>query len=299
MTSLFSTTLIKNQDADLISPLIPGKAVFVTDFFRCPLNGVPSCTPNRKLLLHLLRPALSRLGWKCSESYSSEDGGDINTLELMRTMDIASGIDGWAAATSTNLPEEADIFLENITKADLVLSWGLTPALASVLDRKRIPYLDIEVSPLRFCADLLWYARTNHAGIRSALKTITINNEVFYNDAANLNAAMAWRGASSAYDPSKIYGVFVGQTPIDLALIGDGKIRVADHFSDQIANYFSDVDEILFAPHPHDAHGIGLTNLRKVLDSVNTTTEKTYRLLCADNVRRFLTEVDPEFETVV
>jgi hypothetical protein len=288
MATSFPFDALKKENLDITEPLKCGVAVFVTDFFRCPINGMPSPTSNRKLMLHLLRTTLTRLGWTCSESYSAEDGGQINTRELMNAMGIAHGIDGWAKATSTKLLDETDIFLEQITSANLVLSWGLTPALASVLDRRRIPYLDIEVSPLRFCADLFWYARTNHASIRRALQTITIADNFFWNEAASLNAALAWRGSSSVGDAAKRYGVFVGQTPVDLALVEDGKIRDASHFPDQIAAYFSDVDEILFAPHPYDTNGVGMANLPRVSDRVTLTTEKMYRLLCADNAKKFL-----------
>ncbi|WP_295953181.1 hypothetical protein [Rhodoferax sp.] len=239
-------------------------------------------------MLHLLRPTLSRLGWQCIESFTNVDGGDIDTAGLIAVLDIQNGINGWAKATSTAIPQELDKYFEKINSANLVLGFGLTPAMISLLERKAIPSLDFEVSPLRFGTNLFWSARTNHRGIRQALESIEIFDEFFWNEAASLSAALAWRGIRTVGEPQKTYSIFIGQMPIDLSLVADGSICSINDHKDMIEDYFSDVDEVLFSPHPYDTSGEVFFKISQDISSIKLTSEKHIACCVRTLQRNFL-----------
>jgi hypothetical protein len=268
--------------------LKPGKAVFMTDFLRCSLNELPAPTSNRKLLTHLFRPALQGLGWNCAESFSTYEGGSVDSKAIMQSLDISPGVVGWASSISSNITPAMENYFSEILSADLVLSYGITPSIARLLDRMSIPYIDVEVSPLRFGADLFWYARSNHQGIAAALDGASISDDYFYGEAAHLSAALAWRGLDKVLDAQKKYGVFVGQSKIDVALIAKGVIVKPEDFAADIVSYFSDVDEVIFAPHPYDNLPDASARIGAILNGkpVRDSDVKTYQLLCANNVSK-------------
>jgi hypothetical protein len=204
----------------------------------------------------------------------------------MDDMHFSSDINGWARACCAEIPDELLYYFESLRGTSVFVGFSLPRAMGDVLTRLQIPFLNLELSPLRFCREMLLSASTNHASIDLALSALAVPATYFYEEASRMRATFALhREFFIGDDPSVSYGVFAGQMDSDLALINSGRITVIEDHLDEVKTVFAECDEIIFAPHPYNSTMSSYHTLKSYFPRLSISVEGTYKLLCMDNVK--------------
>jgi hypothetical protein len=112
-------------------------------------------------LLGFVCSALRRRDSKVTAFAPVTESGSFNAAEYARRRDFPVAPLGWALAASSRITKESEDLFEQLTSSNLVFGFGLPPSLHDLLDRHAIPYLDIEIDPVRFASELYLKARTN------------------------------------------------------------------------------------------------------------------------------------------
>ncbi|WP_186170011.1 hypothetical protein [Burkholderia gladioli] len=228
--------------------------VFIDDFFRVAENGLPPSPENRKFLRAFFGTGASRLGWRVRELSVQSQRGSICVPKIMESLGLSSDRAGWAAACVADLQPAAEhLAMLALTPASLVIGWGLTPAIMQYVDNQGAAFIDVEIDSIRFTRDLHLAVRTNDPGIREELEHLRIDEETFWSNAAGLRGHFARRGHSSIVNADLSVGLFVGQTSVDLALIGGGRLAQPADFIEPIRQWAQQVDLLAIRPHPAQA----------------------------------------------
>jgi len=264
------------------------EVVFADDFFRLPENGIPIASlssDNRKFLRAFFGVAISRLGWRVREICAQSQGGTIPVRQIMKALGLPQSTEGWAAACTADLqPATEELATLALTPDSLVIGWGLPPSIMRYIDSQGAAFIDVEIHSIRFTHDLHLAVRTNDPAIQYELEQLRIDKEIFWSASASLRAYFARRGQPYIVRPDLRVGLFVGQTAIDLALIGGGRLVTPSDFIEEIKQWAQQVDLLAIRPHPLQTN-TGLLNM--LLDSIPNAalvSGNTYNLLCADNL---------------
>jgi hypothetical protein len=239
------------------------------DMFRNRDVGLAPVAMNARWLHALLRQANWQNSVQVDLYQSKADGGAVDTAAVYDRLGLPQSPDGWARMVSTPLlasvPELADF-----RTADVIVGFGLTPALHRTFDHAGMRVLDIEISPFRFGRTRYFRARTNCPILASALQTIAVPDEEFDEEAQLLAARLATTGSVPA--KSRSIGVTFGQSDIDLALVADGRtVSLNDTpFVEQVADLASTVDELHLVPHPNVQRNP--ENLRRLIAGIPNAT---------------------------
>jgi len=261
------------------------EVVFVDDFFRVPENGLPAFSENRKFLRAFFGAAALRANWRVREVCAQSQGGAIPVPEIMESLGLPQNLEGWARACTADLaPAAGHLGPLALSPASLVIGWGLPPSIMQYVDNQGAAFMDVEIHSIRFTRNLHLAVRTNDPAIRGELEQLRIDEESFWSAAAGLRGYFARRGQPFIVRPDLRVGLFVGQTAVDLALVGDGRLMRPVDFVPQITQWAQQVDLLVIRPHPDWVHA---TSLDVLLDNVPNAVLagcNTYNLLCADNL---------------
>ena len=260
-----------------------------TDFFRSSVNGLSNVANIRNATFRMFRPAIEQFGAMLSFIAPLSEGGNVDVAELMRCMNLPTDVYGWASAVNCDVPHDKLNLIGDVSKFDFILSYGATPALMKILDDLSIPFLDIEVAPIRYCPDLFWVARTNHKDVERCLIDAQVDNDFFYEEAARVMAALSFRGVDYYGDSNLTYGAFAGQFDIDLALVCNGRIANIESYGQEIFDAFMGVDRVLFLPHPYNKSGVSESYFKNNFQNYEISQESSYRVLACHNVRKVVT----------
>ncbi|WP_186046388.1 hypothetical protein [Burkholderia gladioli] len=259
--------------------------VFIDDFFRVSENGLPCSPENRKFLRAFFGTGASRLGWRIREFSAQSQTGSICIPKIMESLGLPQNSAGWAAACTADLQLAAEqLAVLALTPASLVIGWGLPPAIMQYVESCGAAFLDVEIDSIRFTRNLHFAVRTNDPGIQAELERLRIDDEIFWSSAASLRGHFARRGNSSIVHRDLNVGLFVGQTTVDLALIGEGRLAQPADFLESIQQWARQVDLLVIRPHPAQPDP---GPFHVLLDSIPNTllvSHNTYSLLCADNL---------------
>ncbi|WP_205194216.1 hypothetical protein [Burkholderia sp. Ap-962] len=259
--------------------------VFIDDFFRVAENGLPPSPENRKFLRAFFGTGASRLGWRVRELSAQSQRGSICVPNIMESLALPANRDGWAATCTANLqPAVEHLAMLALTPASLVIGWGLTPAIMQYVDSQGAAFVDVEIDSIRFTRNLHLAVRTNDPGIREELEHLRIDEEMFWSTAAGLRGHFARRGHSSIVSADLSVGLFVGQTSVDLALVGGGRLAQPADFIEPIRQWAAEVDLLAIRPHPAEADTRQFELLLDSIPNALLIKHNTYSLLCADNL---------------
>jgi hypothetical protein len=164
-----------------------------------------------------------------------------------------------------------------------VIGFGIPNLIAFTIDRLGLPFLDFEVSPLRFLKELTFDLRTNINALQSC--GFLDNNPAAADAAAVSIIGRAAREVQSTIPrgAGKV-GVIFGQTSVDAALIHEGRIASFDQFESEIQTWSADLDHILFRPHPYAEDTSSFGRIKSILPSTRATLVGSYQLLASQRV---------------
>jgi hypothetical protein len=252
--------------------------VFTTDVFRGQEFGLRGVAENAHWLRGLLHGAFSMTGFTQHLFTSQCDNGTFDVAGYRQRSRLPDSEQGWARTVNTKIATRDESYFTQLLSAELVIGWGLTPALLDLLDRHRIPFVDVEVDSLRFSDDLMIRARTNHPGLSRFFAARQVPESNFTSSVAELRAFVGRRDGAAVED-GPCMGLFAGQCRIDLSLVEDGRIVIPADRLKQIRAVADQVDLLLIKPHPLEREARHLTALLDAIPNARMTRSNIYRIL--------------------
>lgn len=216
------------------------------------------------------------------------------SLERFRALSAGPGIDwtlNWPA-TFFQLPEQAlEYFFEHVPRHSLMLCFEMPAWMTQGCIERKIPFIDLRASPLRFGRDLYIGLRTNDPALYARIEQETVSVEELRLEAATLaaNVRMHRRRLEEAGQSGFALGrslVFIGQAPYDASLLTpDGAPLLCEDFIPELLERL-DGRTLIHKPHPFSP-SFGATQ-RQTLESacgvpVGTCHMSAYQLLTSDD----------------
>lgn len=258
--------------------------VITTDVFRCREFDVDSVVPNVRWLRGLLYNVFPAADFVQTIFASDCDDGDFDIAGYRRAHDLPNDRSGWASLVNTPIAKADDGHFTGLLNAALVIGWGLTPALMHLLDRHRIPFVDVEVDPIRFGNDLLLRVRTNSPALSGYFSTLHADEAIFSASVAGLRAFVA-RLEAGTMKTGRSFGLFAGQFPIDLSIVRNGCIAEPAAQINDIRAIAESVDTLYVKPHPGDSAMHHIAVLLDTIPNARLTRTNVYRILSDINLK--------------
>jgi hypothetical protein len=215
---------------------------------------------------------------------NAPDGGPAVIAEWYRLLGYdPPSIDAWAATfAQTSPPADLIEAMRPDYERALVVGFELSPLMISVLDRIGVPWIDVELGPVRFLHDLAldlrfsWPVEPGHPGLvtRRHLDDAVARMRERYRD--DMHAAQ-FDGAC----------IFLAQTRHDRSLIKNGTFFADDEAIERIASALGG-RPLVVKPHPLAPDNPLLEKLRDRFAAA-TTDANIYSLLATAAGAHFLT----------
>lgn len=274
---------------------LPRRITFTGDFLRLAAvapAGRPRPTQHENIfwLAQLLREPLQQAtGLPVETVHWDPDWVQGARLEcetiraIYRAFWLEPRIESWARIhAARKLPPQVEGLLEGLFAGSLVVGFELPPWLGGFLRRRRIPFVDCTLSPVRFMDDLLFELSSNHPGIHAACRPHAVP-EALIRLQAGMVAAHAARGMAQPPRPGSL--LLVLQTSHDRSLIRGGRFaRLHEHLP-QLEALAAAHAEVLIREHPLQPRPELCALLLERLPRARLTDENTYRLLGHPNLR--------------
>lgn len=197
----------------------------------------------------------------------------------------APDIEGWVALFDADaLPAAAAArFAAAVEGAVAVIGFELAEVQKRLLSQLGIPWIDLNIHPIRFGPDVFFAVQTNHPEVAAALGPHHAEDHVF-EPWADLLAAAAVKAPLS--HPVEEGVLVVGQTRIDRALIAQGRLVDLSDFAEDFHRAVGPEGRVLFKPHPYNNDGFGLHGIGLPLRRILQVEDNAYLLMAQDSIRR-------------
>jgi hypothetical protein len=261
--------------------------VITTDVFRGSEFCIPSVSENVHWLRGLLHNVFSTAGFVQTIFTNEREGGRFALAHYRESHALLKSACSWAKLVNTKISLEDESYFTELLNAELVVGWGLTPALMELLDRHRISFVDVEVDPIRFGDDLLLRVRTNNSHLSDFFSSLHVDEVFFSTSVAELRAFVARREAATVKTDRSI-GLFAGQCRIDLSTVESGRIvRPAERLK-EISEVAQNVDTLFIKPHPLEREAHHLATLLDAIPNARMTRSNIYRILSDVNLKHVI-----------
>ena len=264
------------------------KLAILNDFLRDTPNGLDNCVANRRWLA-AKTIVLGKGRYQVFEyGYDQTNEQHTDIAKYMDSLGLRCRQESWSTLWDS---DPSDLFCEllsdNLTNPDCVVGFGLPNILVRAFDKLAIPFVDFEISPIRFLSDLHVDARTN----MKALKESTLwehPSEEIYHQAASIAGWAARQCPDSIPEHAGRVGVIFGQLAQDASLIYGNKMASFWDFKKELKEWGNDLDHILFKPHPYDQHNVHLKHLAAIFPDLQQTNMNCYQLLGSLRIQKVL-----------
>jgi hypothetical protein len=167
--------------------------------------------------------------------------------------------------------------------AAAVIGFELAEVQKRLLTQRGVPWVDLNIHPVRFGPDLLFAVQTNHPEVAAALAAHHAEDHVF-EPWADLLAATAVK--VPLHPPVEESVLVVGQTRVDRALIAKGRLLDLRDVAEGFHAAIGPAGRVLFKPHPYNPEGFGLHELGLPLRRIREVQDNAYLLMAQDSVAR-------------
>ncbi len=262
------------------------RVVLTYDLGRGPLAGLPDPTANVRWLSGGLAPIFEKLGLKFSVLAGTDVGGDFNTATLYASAHLEPSVENCVKLFSGPWPiQTIELFGRAIGAEALVLGFGLSPAMIRALCRRKTPFIDLEVHPVRFARDLYLRARTADSQAASALEAIAGDDDTLAVDAALHQSNARLFGGGQRYAAAGDIALFAGQARFDASLVKNGRLTSPEDYLADIQQIAAGHDLMLVRPHPYESDTSHLGPLLRTIPNSILVEDSTYALLTEVSLR--------------
>lgn len=271
-------------------PRAINRIVFTGDFLRPADTGVvtnpslpdfrPSQTENTTWFYRMFRRKLADATGLPVELKMW--GSGIDTPAIYGLLDARNDITGWVEAFSaSDFPEELIYLLEDVFERSLVVAFELADSVKRVLTYLGVPFVDLNIHPVRFLPDVFFAVHTNDRSIFEALKAHHHASSSFY-DWADLLSANATKLPRPGLPPHA--KLLVGQTNVDRSLIIGGRLRNLAAYAADVQALVERQHSVYFKPHPYNATAFGLLECGLPFGTLRWTSANIYALMAAEEL---------------
>lgn len=263
---------------DVVSRTGKGRVLFLDDFTRSEVNGLPYYVTNRRWLRGLFRGALEEAGFGPGEWGAETHADDV--AAFMTLLGLPPSGESWAQLTLRDaLPPPAEAWLDGLIGDAFVVGFELPPFLIRHLCRRGNGFLDVTIDPVRFARDLFLAVRTNDRALAARLADCEADENILWADAALLRGQMAHEAPPRPAGEEVV--VFFGQTNRDRSLIHNGRLATPMAAAERLAALGRPV---LIRRHPSEETPDPIDALLRALPDARTTEENSYALLSREDV---------------
>lgn len=190
---------------------------------------------------------------------------------------------GWVGLfDAPTLPREAASMLAApFAEAAVVIGFELAEVQKRLLSQLGVPWVDLNIHPIRFGPDLFFALQTGHPGILAGLAAHHAEDAAFEPWADWLAAAAIKQPVAPPIEESVLV---VGQTEVDRSLIAGGRLLDLRDVADAFHRVVGPAARVLFRPHPYNPDGFGLHELGLPRTRIRVAEENAYLLLAQDAV---------------
>ncbi len=182
----------------------------------------------------------------------------------------------------------ADLLIKALRTSTVYIGYEMPLWLTNILTSNHFTYIDVRLSPIRFCRDLYFAVNSNSEYIKQRLSSFEVPYDFLRIEATQIKASIAHlRGGASTpqYEDSLI---FIGQTSTDTSLISsdNGDILRPSRFSDQIRTARKKYKKIYYLPHPYGFERADdeIRELESILEeNIEKCDISSYEILCKEN----------------
>lgn len=264
------------------------KIAILNDFLRDTPNGLTNSVENRRWLA-AKTTVLGRGQYRVVEyGYDQPNEQHTNILQYMDVLGLPCGPESWRILWDS-MPSDhfCELLSDNLANPDCVVGFGLPNILVRAFDKLSIPFIDFEISPIRFLSDLHVDARTNMTAIQES-SLWKYPSEEIYHQASSIAGWAARHCPDSIPEHAGRVGVIFGQLAHDASLIYKNKMASFWQFKKELKEWGNDLDHILFKPHPYQQHNVHLKHLKAIFPNLQQTNMNCYQLLGSLRVQKVL-----------
>lgn len=192
------------------------------------------------------------------------------------------------ASSHHEIPSLAKAYLySHIHPKTQVIGYEMPPWLINTLNEGNIQWIDIRISPIRFCRDLYLVMRDSTHHLADSLVSWQVSEEEILLEAGFMRASVLHNQPNKRHSYANLNGgvLFIGQTSKDASLISDqGTILSISDYKEEICRIVGNRN-IFYKPHPYDR--IWAIKEKATLESilkreVTTTKVNIYELLAGN-----------------
>ena len=262
--------------------------VVLNDFLRDPVVGLENHGINRRWLAALARGCLGGHATVREVASAADGRPGLDPSAFYAALDLDCAPGRWPEAMEAPVSGAfEDLLRDALGGAQVVVGFGLPTSVCRGLDRIGLPFVDFEVSPIRFQPRLAFDMRTNVAALETA-GYLGWDDDAPRRDAVELAGRVAREAPGTLPPDAGRIGVVFGQANIDAALVFDGRIATFADFGDEVAAWADDLDHVLFRPHPYAEDTSHFHALRRILPDLRPTLTGSYQLLASQRIAKAL-----------
>lgn len=193
-----------------------------------------------------------------------------------------SGYDSWLKIYDLkNIPSAVIEYYGKYIKDSLVIYHEIPAILKNIHRQLDIPYIDINVHPIRYMDDNFWGFHTNSEKIFDRIKKYQPDEGLFFIHAGILKAVTDLHAPEIEENTALI----AGQTTVDKSLYNNGRVMTIFDFEDKIIKLGKQYGKVYYKPHPFNYELDNILSFLKKFVFVEVINENIYRLMSSDKLK--------------
>lgn len=196
------------------------------------------------------------------------------------------GASRWAQIyNKTEYNKEAYDYIYSIFKDSLVISYELEDCVLSALEHFDIPYIEINLDPIRFLEDIMLCFRTSNPQAYEKILKYRVDEELLY---LNANYTKCFYKTMDRTVSSSNDVLFLGQTTCDKTIVDKENQEIYSilNHKEDFLNSVSGFDNIYYKRHPLVQNDDEIMRWVKSLPNVEIIDDNFYSLISKDNIKK-------------
>lgn len=192
----------------------------------------------------------------------------------------------WASIFyNTEYNKEFYDYVYSIFKDSLVISYELEDCMLAALDYFKIPYIEINLDPIRFLEDAMLCFRSSDKNVYKKILKYRIDEEFLYLSANYLSTV--YKLAQKKHEDSKNV-LFLGQTTCDKTIVDKEKnemYSILNH-KEEFLESIKGFDKVFYKRHPLVKDDEDVIDFIKSQSEIEIIEDNFYELLSRDDIKK-------------
>ena len=207
----------------------------------------------------------------------------FRSLDLQISLDKVKNTHNLEEWSQTLLGKSPSRFIHYNLEETLVVGFEMNPSDLSYLTHKNIPWLNIEIHPLRFLDDLCFSIQSSPSYDFGKLSepessiqlAVAQQKQLFHKKFQSHKSITALRGNSL---------LILGQTPVDKSVFFNGSFKSLTDYLEPLKAISQDYDHIYYRPHPLADSSHTNQIIYETLQAQSLVKPNFYHLLASEKI---------------